>query len=407
MRPAFRTALVCTSWTVLGWAAFAAEPAPLRKLEDQLAIQRAEAFAGRKLFDRAEAILRAVAESKTEASAEAQKKLDALAQERKKSDPSADAPPAYRESLAEARRGCRPLMVFFGRDTCGNCQFTKASFDKVALAPLLDRFRRVMLECDAPENAALLRRLRAGQDMKVLPFIFYVSPRDDLVDFSSGGQDVAGLKSKMLGVLKRYPPVNPQQLGKLNRTLKLANEEMLKGNCGVADRLYREVAVSPFDAPAVDEAKAGFQIIAEQAGSLLKEGQAAADKPAEAALYLVVLARKFAGTKAAAAARTELEKHKNDPEVKAVLQADASAEKTPAVASTDPPKESVDPPAKETKAQPPKAKADPARSLLDLAKNLLANGRQDRAKPLLERILKEYPDSAAATAAGDLLRNLD
>jgi len=409
MRPNFRITLAWIALTTLGAAALAAEPDALKKLEDRLAIERAQALASRKLYDRAEAILRQVAEAKTAASADAQKKLDTLVQERKRSDSSVDAPSAYRDALADARKTCRPLFVFFGRETCGNCQFTKANLAKSPLPALLERFQKVMLDCDAAENDLLLNRLRAGQDMKILPFIFYVSPRDELIDFSSGGQDIIGLKSKMMGVLKRCPPVNPQRLGKLVRSLQAANVEMLKGNCGAADGLYREIAQSPLEVPAVDEAKASLLVIGEQAEGLLKEGLAANDRPAEAAVYLAVLARRFAGTRPAAAAKEELAKFRNNPDVQAVLQAAALTEKTPATASTAHTKASTDPPsadvAKET--NPPKVRADPAKSLLDMAKNLIANHRADKATPLLERILKEFPDSPFAADARKLLDGLE
>jgi glutaredoxin len=398
-------------------AAFAAEPEPLRKLAARLALQRAEALAAHKLYDRAESILSALAKSSPDLAGEVQKKSEAIAAEKKKADPSAGAPGAYCTALEDARKTGRPFMVFLGRETCGNCQATKGNLKRPALVYYKKLIPQVMLDVDAKENQALESRLRRGKQMRILPFIFYVSPQEEVLDYTSGAQEVEELKGKFQAVLRKCAPVEPARAAKIAKSLKEGNDAMdVKGNCGAAARAYRAIAAMKLTFPAVEEAKASLEIIDQLAESLLKEAQAAAEqKPGDAAACLVILQRDFAGTKAAASAATEFEKIKDSPEVKALLTAGPPP---PRIATGDDGEEAARPPAKDTaqdepaapdtseKPKPSASRPDAAKSLLSVARNLLANNRPERAKPILERLLKNYPTSEAAVEAREMLRQL-
>jgi len=399
MRVPSRTAAPIVASFAAAAFAQAGTPGPLEELEGRLALRRAEALAARKLYDRADAILKGLAETHPDLAAEANKHAQAIAAAQMKARGASKAPQAYRNALEESRKTGRPMMVFFGRDACGNCRYTKGNLKSSRLATYKRQIIEVMLDCDARENRPLMSRLCTGKEMRMLPFIFYLSPKEEMLEHTSSAQGVEQLRSKFQSVLRKCRPLSPTRVAKAIRALKKANALMDQGRCGAAVRAYQGIAKLGADVGPVEEAKASLEIIKQLGDTLLEEAQGAAGetKFAHAAPRLVLLQRDFGGTKASRAARAELEKLKSNPEAKDALEALGLASAPPAT------------PGKAPAGKPAAAgsKATAASRLLRIAKNLIANKRPDKAKPFLQRIVQQYPDTDAAVEAAAMLEVMD
>lgn len=411
-----RSSAAAAAWAALG-VAWAGEPEALRTIEARAALLRADALAASKLLDRAEAILKRLAAAAPDLAEDVRKKAEAVAAERAKADKALDAPEAYRAALEEARKTGRPILLIFGREDDGTVQKARSSLER--LAALKDRFVLLTLDPGGKDNQPLRARLGAGKNLRTPPFLFFLSSQEEVLEVEQGTLAEDTLRARFAAFLKKHSPIEPARLAKMAAALQEANEQMDAGRCGAAARGYRGLAEVKLDLSIVREAKASLEAIEALASRLLKEAQASAgQKPVAAAAAFLLLRRDFEGAQAAEAAGAELEKIKDRPEVKALLAAGPPPKATPKVATTDDGEEAVAPPAKDTakeeppepakqgKRRPPPRRADASKSLLSVAKNLIANQRPERAKPLLGRIVKDYPTSDAAIEARELLKDI-
>lgn len=382
----------------LGRAAEA--PAPT-ELEGRLAIRRGEALAEKRLFERAEAILKKVAEACPAVAADARKAAETVAANSK-----AEAPPSggkgYQAALKESRRTGRPIMAVFGRDACGNCRYTKKALDDAALAPLRRQVLYVSLDCDAGENRPLMDRLRAGKDMTILPFIFYLTPKEGILDCTAGAQDADALKEKMKAAIGKQRPASDDELAKAAKAIERANAQMDAGHCGAAAATYLTLSKMKSESAVVEEARDSLEVITWLSQELLDAARAAAGQKdyAGAAARLAILRRDFEGCKAVAEAEGDLAKLRAEPEAKAALEAAG-------LTAGAGPKPTGDKPAGDKPATPASDPEAAAKRLLSMARNYIANKLPERARPLLERILKDHPGSAAAADAKALLKLLE
>ncbi|HUT36439.1 MAG TPA: thioredoxin family protein [Planctomycetota bacterium] len=387
--------VVLAGAVVVAGLARAGEVPGLKELEARLAIRRAEALAEKKLTERAEALLKRVAAARPDLAGEVQKASEAIAARSK-----AEAPPAaakdYQAALRESRRTGRPIMALFGREACGNCRYTKKALDDASLAPLRRQIVYVSLDCDAAENRPLMSRLRQGKDISILPFVFYLSPKEEVLDYTSGSQGADALRDKVKAALAKQRPTSDEQLAKAAKAVEKANTLMDSGQCGAAAPTYLAVAKMKSESALVEEARDSLEVITLLSKELLEAARAAAGEKdyAGAAARLAIVRRDFEGSKAAAEAEDELGKLRAEPEAKAALEAAGLATAAPG------PKPPVDTPA------PGADQEAAAKRLFSMAKNYLANKLPDRARPLLERIVKDHPDTATAAEARALLQTL-
>jgi len=392
----------------LGGSARAGEQDPLKAAESRADLFRAEALAAHRLFRRADAILKRLTASPVADAAK--QKAAAFAAERAKADGIADAPAAYLDAIEDARRSGLPVVVAIGRKDDPNLKALKPQLDQLAARRNL--IGVAVLDPGETDASSLEARLRKGLNLPTPPFLFLLSPKEEVLESASGAITAQAFSAKWQAASEKCR-VDLLPVMKALGGLVEANDQMDDRHCGTAARLYRDLVADPkFPPTMVQEAKASLDAIDELAARLLKEAQAA--KPAEAASYLLLLQRDFDGLKVADAARSELDKIRDAPEVKAILQASSSVVATlpgddgeePFRAPAKDTSKEEPAAAKETKATAPRPKVDPSASLFRVAKSLIDNKRPDRAKPVLERIVKEYPKSDAAIEARELLREM-
>jgi len=396
----FHAVSVCALALWAAAAVSAAEPPVLAEAAGRVAIRRAQALAEKGLCERAEATLAAVARSQPALADEAKKAADAVAAAKAKAAGEVKAAADYKTALKDSRNTGRPVLVLFGREACGNCRYTKAQLKDSRLIPYRRKIIQVMLDCDDAENRPLMSKLREGKNISTLPFLFYVSASEEVLEFTSGAQGADALKEKFDAVLAKHRPAQPGRLARATAAMTKANHLMDSGNCGAPIRTYVAVAKLDADVAIVQEAKDCLEIIKILATALLAEAQeaAAAKKYGEAVPIFVLLRRDFAGTKTATTAAEELTKLGADPEARDALAAAG-------VAATPPPEKTT------ATAKPPKPSAgdaeQAAKRLVNLARNFIANKRPDQARKYLDRAIAKYPDTDAAADARRMLRGLD
>ena len=188
--------------------------------------------------------------------------------------------------------------------------------------------------------------------------------------------------------------------------LRRANALMDGGQWGEALALYQRMATG--STPAAVEARDCAAIIEALAQELLREGAdlAAAQRLSHAALRLAMLEHRFAGTKAAKALEATLEKRLPDAAARGKLG--PFLERLEPLIVTEPDTPGATKPTTATAAEPldPVEADAKARRLVQLARNYVANGLSARAKPLLQRVLRDYPNTGAAAEAQALLAQI-
>ena len=379
----------------------AAAGSPIELLRGKLALERARVMANKELYARALALFKTVAATHPALAPQAKALLATVAQ-RAAADTPSNMPDHYQKALELAKHTGRPVMLFLGRPTERLCEQTKASLADPKLAPLLRRLIEVQMSIDEAVNRPLVRRFAAGKDMKTLPFIFYVSSDEELLDHTAGQQDAAKLAETFRGVLAQAgSAMDPQKRARAEQALEKANALMDAGRCGQALAAYSAIAALKLKCPLVREAKTSIGVIDEVADTLFGVARQAAGTKNYGAIVpaLLLLQSDFAGTRAADRAARELETIKADPKGRhAIEQVTAMIEKA----------SKPTPPAAAPKPKPkPSADAARAASMLRMARNFLQNKRPDLARTHLERLLKQYPDTDAAKEARELLKTID
>lgn len=402
---------VIVTWLAVAHLATAAPAEAIKVLEGKLALDRAKALAGKSRPERAQALCERLKKTHPDL-ADLAEKLAADIATRAGKDGAQAGPKEYADARDKAKKTGRPMMLFFGRDACGLCKYTKANLEHSRLATYRQRMIEAFMDIDAPANRPLLSRLREGKQMRMLPFMFYVSPSEEVLDHSSGGQDIEKLQEKFRAVLRKSgPPADPKRMARALKALRRANAQMDAGTCGATLRTYRGLAKFTLNKDIAQEANDCLEIIEQQADGLLAEAKQAiaAGRYAEAVPPLVVLRRDFAGTRATQAVGALALKLAADPRARAHLGALASgitqrAAGPPPTREPEPKDAPTATPKPKPEHKPPAANAARANSLLRMAKNYIANSRPDKAKPLLETIVAKHPDTAAAIEARELLQ---
>ena len=398
MRAKQRIVAAAGGWLALACGAFAGDANPMRLLRAKLAIERARVMGSHGLYARAVATLGAVAKNFPQLAAQAKPLANTLARRVQAEKPST-MPEPYLKALELSKKTGRPMMLFLGHPGSTLSDATKENLASAKLAPYLRRVIELQVGADDRVAAPLLRRFGEGKAMREPPVIFYVSPIEELLDYSAGGQDVPQLEAKLRGVLARTSAaLGPAKLARLNRALAEADALMDAGRCGEARKAYQALAALDVSCAAVRDAKRNITVIDEVADTLFRVLRQAAETKNYGACVpgLLLLQRDFEGTAAAKSAAAALEQIAADPKGKhAIGQVAALLDK-----DTEPlaPRPAPKPPA-----GPDTARAS---SMLRMAGNFLRNKRPDLAKKHLERLIKQYPGTDAAKEARTLLERL-
>lgn len=376
------------------------------RLQGKLRLAIAEALAEAKLMDRAKAAAEAAAESHPELAAKAKALTEAIAEaetETEKKFPKA--PEAYRQAAKEARDTGRPIFLMVGKKSDGNVVYTLRALGR--LGSLRRRLVEVHLAEETEPMRALLSELAKGRDLRIPPYIFYLSPDEEVLAYSSGAQGTDPLRQKFQAALEKTgADGDPRRLARIVQALEEANEDMDQGRPGRAWPRYQAIAEVDSQAPPVEEARASLAIIDAVGKELLKaaRGHMEEEDFGQAVPLLALLSRRFEGTETGEAAAAELARLKDTPQAQAVIEKLVHALQPEEPTTERPEPQEPEPKAETSPAQAAEAKAQ---RMLRLARNFLANDMADKAKPYLRRVLRLYPKTEASIVAQELLDRME
>ena len=348
------------------------------------------------------------------------------------------------EAIKEAKEQGRPVVLVFVSEQ-DKVEAAKKMFQKRELA----RYnRRFIFACEEPGGEgssvppsfwAFHRKAEPKANRITLPIfhIHFVDPEGKILYRFTSKPSTRDLMTGMGIALMKFGSVPDRRaVEKAAKTLEQADALYKKEDLAAAARLYHDVYRQGLKAPPTSAAKAKLIEISAKVTQRLNAALAAAEKKAypKAAEELTAISSGFPFLSAGKKAARELARLRKIPEAKAAL--DALAQRTapkPAAPGKPPPwlavarpKPESDPNAftddeidaldalgrgdeGEEPAEPePAARKNDAKAwrLLGFARNWIANKKPDKALPLLAKVIREYPDSAAADQAREMLRKL-
>ncbi|MBL7224476.1 MAG: hypothetical protein ISS72_11555 [Candidatus Brocadiae bacterium] len=304
-------------------------------------------------------------------------------------------------AFERARDTGQPVMLFLARPTCGLCRFTQQNLKDPKLASSLRHIIKVDLRIDAQENRPLLNQLSAKKSMRMLPFIFYLSPEEEIIDYTSGGQEAAQLAAKFKSVLTQTLGATDSKLrDRFAKEVEKAHALVDNGKCGDAMKAYQAVGKLGIVGEPAKKVQKIIQAIELIGQAHLTHCQNALRASAydKCVPGLLILESDFAGTRIAGRAKAELERVKAAPKGKEALERWTGAVAGKAAASASEPESAppVSNPVSERQAS----------SMLSMAKAFLTNKRADLARKHLGQLIAKYPNTKAAREATSIVKSL-
>lgn len=353
----------------------------------------------------------------------------------------------WHDTYADARKLAaeygRPMaIVFYTEDK--QVKSIKRMFEKPPLARYVRLFVFAYEKAHVNGNqisSALFAKYRPqGMTLlKPLLLFFFAGPDEKVLYKMAGKQTTKNLASAMGLALRRHGPVaSLKTLREAEQKLKRADALFEKKDYPAAARLYDQVVAlklkTKLDAAAHEKLAAINDVAMKQFAAALRASSAR--KFAKAAVELALLKKDYPGLEAGKRAAKELERLRKLPEAKAAFDglADALAKR-----GSGSPERPGAPPVAAIKVEVPKPEDDPdafteaeldaldvisqggegepekepaggraeANRLLRLARNWIANRQPAKARELLNKIIRQHPDTLAADQAKILRDSLD
>jgi len=335
---------------------------------------------------------------------------------------------SYGEALRAASVTGHPLLLLFCPDDPKVVKTEMKHIDEVELASVFVLFANPVKIVNVTVSDPLLGTYVQGQFH--LPFVAFTEGAGKLLHKLEGPQTSANLTAGMETALTKFGPLpNPKKAAEAAVQVKRADALFEKEQYGAAARLYQEIAKNKFKTSAVATAKEKLAKIEEMANGELAAARAyLKDKASypEAIEKLFEIDRKYPTVKAGQEAHAELAKLRDLPEAKAAYDAaeKRAAGSAPGAAgaakrATGPPLDpfteedllALDEMGSPQAGQPSAAAtaADPievCRRLFSTAQTWIEIKEPEKAKPLLQKIIEQYPKTLYADQAKVLLSEM-
>jgi len=348
----------------------------------------------------------------------------------------AQAGPRWAKNYAEGQKIAsdtgRPMVILFGLVDKTKADRKCFEHDDLAMFDSVFVFIHEQLTIDKKNNSvtdALFGKYPPGQGGIRFPFVVFADEKEKQL-YKADAESVQSPKalglSMRTALIKHGPVADPRKALEVAGAVRRADVLFEKQQFGAAARLYREAVETNLKTPPVAAAKDKLAKIEDMANKELASARSDLNDKAypEAIEKLFAIDRKFSTVKAGQEAHAELAKLKELPEAK---EAYAAAEKKAsgkapdtAVAVQSPAGPPLDPfteedlvaldemasPQTAQAATPGTDDADECRKLFSAAQGWIDNKEPARAKPILQKIIAQYPKTIYADQAKSLLEEM-